>query len=483
MVNTIDKSSVSSVNVSEIVDNAMVNLIIDFPTYAHLITRIGIQLEKNAQHPALAWVDSQCRCIHINEKMVQEFNTNPIVQDEKTGETINRYVSQANMQFIICHELLHLIGLTFERQANVGLYIQDYDTSAETRRGFELWNRATDYEINSLLHNNETTDERFGDRKRHPIGEMPEWVLYESRFKDMNAEEIYKILKEEDDRERQSSSGLSGGQGNGQGDGDGSSSGGKDYTSGNEGKGGIQLDRHIPVSGKLDEDARNEMLEKMAEVFGSRMNGKGSGESSIDRSLDTAFKPQPFNWRRALSKYMRKFVKENYTWNKPSRAGIANNIILPSQGQGVMLNIGVAIDTSGSITEKEINAMMNHLFTILQQFKNFQIDVWACGSRVYDETLLKITNSNKRDLFKFVAKSDGGNDMRENFDFIRDHYKGREKIDLLIIMSDFYDPLDGDTETTSPCPVIYMCLDHKDFVKPEKINGVVYPFEVDEEGK
>ena len=471
-----DKKSTSEVNVAEIIDNAMVNLIVDFPTYAHLISRIGVRLEKECEHPALAWVDSQCKCIHINESMVKEFNTDPIITDEKTGEQINRYVSQANMQFIICHELLHLIGLTFERQANVGLYVEDYDTNPETRRGFELWNKATDLEINSLLHNNETIDSNFGDRKRHPIGEMPEWVLYESRFKNMNAEEIYRILKEEQDKERQQNGN------NNQfivGDGDGND----DYTSGNQGKGGIQLDRHIPISGKLDEDARNEMLEKMSQVFGSRMNGKSSGESSLDRSLETAFKPQPFNWKKALSKYMRKFVKENYTWNKPSRAGIANNIILPSQGQGVMLNIGVAIDTSGSITEKEINGMMNHLFTILQQFKNFQIDVWACGSKVYEETLLKITNSNKRDLLEFVAKSDGGNDMRENFDFIRDHYKGREKIDLLIIMSDFYDPLDGDEETTSPCPVIYMCIDHKDFVKPTKISGVVYPFEIDNENK
>lgn len=477
-----DKIATADVNVKEIVDNAMVNLIIDFPTYAHLITRIGIQLEKESTHPALAWVDSQCRCIHINEKMVKEFNTNPIVEDEKTGEQVNRYVSQANMQFIICHELLHLIGLTFERQENVGLYIEDYETNAETRRGFQLWNKATDYEINSLLHNNETIDSKFGDKRRHPIGEMPEWVLYESRFRDMNAEEIFKILKEEDKQNQQNGMDSADMGANGAGTGN-SGNGNEDYTSGNEGKGGIQLDAHVPVKGNLSESARNEMLQKMAEVFGSRSNGKGTGESSLDRSLDVAFKPQPFNWRKALSKYMRKFVKENYTWNKPSRTGIANNIILPSQGQGVMLNIGVAIDTSGSITEKEINAMMNHLFTILQQFKNFQIDVWACGSVVYEDTLLKITNSNKRDLHKFVAKSDGGNDMRENFNFIRKHYKGREKIDLLIIMSDFYDPLDGDEETTSPCPVIYMCLDHKDFVKPTKINGVVYPFEIDNEGK
>ena len=176
---------------------------------------------------------------------------------------------------------------------------------------------------------------------------------------------------------------------------------------------------------------------------------------------------------------MRKFVKENYTWNKPSRAGIANGIILPSSGTAPKLNIGVAIDTSGSISELEIDTMMDHLFTILQQFKSFEIDIWSCGSVVYEDTLMKITNTNKSKLKDFQVKSDGGNDMRENFNFIKKHYKGREKIDLLLIMSDFYDPLDGDTETTSTCPVIYMCIDHKDFKKPSKINGEVYPFEVD----
>jgi hypothetical protein len=85
----------------------------------------------------------------------------------------------------------------------------------------------------------------------------------------------------------------------------------------------------------------------------------------------------------------------------------------------------------------------------------------------------------KAKLKEFRTISDGGNDMRENFKFIKDYYKGKDKIDLLIIMSDFYDPLDGDTTTTSICPCLFMCIDHKDFKKPTKIKGEVYPFEVD----
>lgn len=450
----------AKINVEEIVDKAMTNLVLNFGYFADLLIRIGYQVA-DSNVPACGYTDG--KGITINAKMVREFNENPTMED-KDGKTYNRYITHKEMQFILCHELMHIVGLTFEREKNVGLYRGD--VSDENIRKFELWNMATDYEINSLLHNNETTDDTFGDKKRNPIGNMPDWVLYESKYKDMIAEEIYMDLIKE---EKQNNGGcLLKPQFGG------------DPSAGNSKGGMIPIDIHLPLE---DQDAINEFKSRIAEIqkYGSRQNG--TGESALDRAIERAFKPQPFNWRQALSKYMRKFVKANYTWNKPSRAGIANHIILPSAGTTPKLHIGVAIDTSGSITEKEIQTMMNHLYTILSQFKHFEIDVWACGSQVYDETLLKLTNSNKSDIKKFVAKSDGGNDMRENFKFIKDHYKGKEKIDLMIIMSDFYDPLDGDTETTSTCPVIFMCIDHKDFKKPSRISGAVYPFEVDNENK
>ena len=446
----------ADVDVRKIFENAMINLVIDFPVYANLVTRIGCKIVDKPSMPAAAWTDG--RNIYINEHVIREFNQNPVIVGND-GKEYHRQVTQKEMQFIICHELMHLIGLTFERDRNVGL--TKADLSDESIRKFQLWNQATDYEINSLLHNNESTDINFGDRKRNPVGNMPDWVLYESKYRDMQAEEIFRQLVEEEKQENngklKSPEGI-----------------GADFTSGN-GKGGLTpLDIHLPIQ---DQDIRNEVISKMSEVFGSKTNG--TGESAIDRTVDNVYKAQPFNWRKALAKYMRKFVKENYTWSKPSRAGIANNIILPSNGTAPKLNIGVAIDTSGSISDKEINAMMDHLFTILHQFKAFEIDVWCCGSVVYKDTLMKITNENKRNLTNFQIKSDGGNDMRKNFSFIKDYYKGKDKIDLLIIMSDFYDPLDGDTETTSICPVIYMCLDHKDFKKPTLIKGEVYPFEID----
>ena len=59
-------------NVREIWENAMINLVIDFPIYAEIITKIGCKFVKAGKESAVAWTDG--RAITINEEMVEEFN-------------------------------------------------------------------------------------------------------------------------------------------------------------------------------------------------------------------------------------------------------------------------------------------------------------------------------------------------------------------------------------------------------------------------
>lgn len=438
-----------AVDAQEILDKAIVTMILDFPIYANLVTRIGVKLIDEPNHRVLAWTDG--RGIYVNEAMINEFNEKPIVKGD-SGKEYNRKIGKEEMMFILCHEMMHLLNLTFDRGTNIGIY---KGLDAKTKHKWNLWNQATDYEINSHLHNNVTTDNN-GYKQHRSIGNMPDWVLYESEYKDMQAERIYeKLLENEPDPQE-------------------SEGGGFTFDSGNNNDGlDFALDEHVPM---FDDATRNEVISKMAEVFGSSDNG--TGESALDRSIDNVYQPQPFNWRRALTKYIRGWMKDNYTWNKPSRAGIANDLILPSSGKTPKMHIAVAVDTSGSIYNTELHTMMDHLFTILTQFKDFQIDVWCCGSKVYENTFRTFTAGNKRELMNFQFESDGGNDMRENFKFMKEHYKG-DKPDVFLCMTDGYDACDGDTETTSICPVIWMILDHDSFVPPSKMNNVVYPFEVE----
>lgn len=440
-------------DVRDLWESALIDMVFDFPVYAELVTKIGCKLV-DSHKPNLAWTDGTA--IYLNKRLIKLFNEKPEIKLED-GRTINRYIGKKEMIFLLCHEVMHLVALTWDRMQNVNIY----EGVEHLEEKLKLWNQATDYEINSLLHNNESKADN-GYPKRNPIGNMPEFVLYESCYKDNVAEQIYQELYEENKDNF--------GKGNG-----GGGSSATWYVPEDESEEAFGFDEHLPLA---DDATKSEIKQKIIEVFGSKTNGTGS--SALDRVMKEALKPQPFNWRRALTKYIRGWMKDNYTWNKPSRAGIASNLILPSAGRVPKMHIGVAVDTSGSIYDTELHAMMNHLFTILTQFKDFVVDVWCCGSEVYPETFRRYTSQNKKELANFEFKSDGGNDMRMNFEFIREKYRG-DKLDVFICMSDFYDPLDGDTETTSPCPCIFMCLDHPDFTPPSKIKSVTYPFVVEKE--
>lgn len=422
--------------VHEMVDNAILNLVLHFPTYAQFIVRVGYGYKDFGE--AIACTDG--RTIFINDRLIAEINADPIKTNSLTNEKVDCTIGKEEMMFVLCHEAMHLLTATVGRAERLGIPQKIGMNDVKNQFKQMLWNMATDYAINYLLVNNEENWEK------RPIGKMLQGALYEDAYAKKTAEEIYHLLlkENEDTIENMSNNGLS-----------------------------YVLDIHLPID---DEQIKSSLSIKIAEVFGSRTNG--TSDSSIDRVIKEAMKPLPFNWRNALSKYIRGWIRENYTWNKPSRAGVASGLILPSSGTSPCMHLAIAVDTSGSISNEELQAMFNHVTTILNAFNNFKIDLWCCGSRVYHETFKTYTRQNRNTVKDFKIMSDGGNDMRENFTFIKDHYKGNFP-DVFLCLTDGFDPVDGDNEVTCPCPVVWLIIDHPDFVSPSKLKSVVYPYVVD----
>ena len=70
--------------------------------------------------------------------------------------------------------------------------------------------------------------------------------------------------------------------------------------------------------------------------------------------------------------------------------------------------------------------------------------------------------------------------MEKNIEFVNERFK-LDKLDALIIISDFYDKIDGNAECQKcNCPVVFMCVDHEDFKKPSNVNGVVFHYTVEQ---
>lgn len=458
-----------------LINDSIITMIVEFPTLAYLVSRIGVTPVNNPQIKAAAYTNGTS--IYINEYAISKMNEMK-TDTGNNGKTYDVTINKKRLIFIIAHELMHMLNNTWSRGEAIGIYSDDI--SAKGRAKNELWNIATDYEINSLLRNNDSTD-ASGSSSHKPVGEMPDWVCYNDKYKDVPAEKIYEDLL--NNTESNSNGGASlqignmsftfDGDPNGQG-GDGNSNGqGQGDEDDDKQSNGLTygLDQHMPY---LDEQTKEEVAAKIGDVLGNAKQ-QGTGMSAFDRALEIFFKPQPFNWRRALTRYMKSFVKDNYTWNKPSRAGIANGLILPSSHQTPKLHVAIAVDTSGSIGNVELELLLNHVFTILSQFKSFQVDLWCCSTHVHPETFTTYTASNKSELKNFKMASDGGTDMSANFPFIDKKY-AKKMPDTVLIFSDGYDNLSGDTTTRTKFPVVWLIVDNKNFVKPKLIPGAVYEF-------
>lgn len=466
-----------------LIEQAMIVMVVEFHTLAYLVSKIGIEVTENPAVPAAAYTNGQA--IYINKWAIQKMNEKKI-DTGNNGKTYNIEIGKQELVFILAHELMHLLNNTYERGEALGILADDFSPQGKAKN--ELWNMATDYEINSLLYHNKDSD-----NKSKSIGNKPDWVCYDPKYIGVPAEKIYEDLLQNSQMNQQGGMSFNVGdmkftfdnQNNNssnqqQQDNNNNKSNG-DKPDNQDGKGqnnnqgnGLEfgLDKHMPF---VDEQTKAEVMAKVADVMSGKQ--QGTGMSAFDRALEIAFKPEPFNWRRALTRYMKSFMKDNYTWNKPSRAGIANGLILPSPSQTPKLDVAIAVDTSGSIGDKELKLLLNHVFTIVSQFKAFQVDVWCCSTMVHENTFKTFTAANKRELNNFKIESTGGTDMSANLPFIKKKYQ-KKLPDVVMIFTDGYDSLNGDTETRTNYPVLWLIVGNKDFKKPTKMPGAVFEFDV-----
>lgn len=443
-------------DIRTMIDDSIIEMMFHFPVYAHLITRIGYKVVNDESLPYCGWTDG--KTIFINEYGIKTTNENY----PKTP------MDKKQIIFLLSHELGHILGLTWDRGKALGIDCKDTTPMGQMKN--ELWNIATDYEINSLLYNNKS------GHQSKPIGRKPEWVLYDEKYINKTAEEIYKELLEQSKDDMEQMQQLIDelmGDGDIESDGDGNSNS-KGKSKGGKGE-KIQLDKHIDV--ELTEMEKSDLRAKVESAFSS--SGYSSDSSALERFKNFVLQPVKFNWRQALRKYMKSLMKSDYTWQKPARSGIYRGLILPSPDKRATLRVGVAIDTSGSISDKELNCFMNHLLVLAKQFKHYQVDVWCFSTAVHENTLVTFTEKSKNIIDKIKLDSFGGTDISCNFDWVKKHY-GSEKPDVLIVFSDFQDRLDNDTTTRFDyCKCIWLVLNNKKFIQPKLIKAERFDYELD----
>ncbi len=261
-------------------------------------------------------------------------------------------LSNAELKGVICHEVLHIAMLHPFRRDN---------------RDAMRWNVACDYAINLIVR-----DSGFI---------LPEGALLDDRYKGMEAEIIYNRLPKQLATEKNMIGEV------------------RDY--------------------KKDKSDKNSNTKKQQEqnwkitLSGAASIAKAQGKlpAGLDRMIQEILQPK-LPWREILSRFITENAKNDFTWTQPNKRYLYSGLYLPSLNTPTLGTIVVIVDTSGSVSQKELDTFASELHSILNIYPETEIKV------IYVDTKVAATETIDIYDFKLHAKGGGGTDYKPGFEYI-----------------------------------------------------------------
>lgn len=371
---------------------ARISLLLKKPFWGQIATRLKIIETNDEWNPTMA---TDGKNLYFNRKFTEA-------------------LSDANIQFVICHEILHCAFEHFIRLNG---------------RKPGMWNMATDYAINWML-------------KRDGVGEIPGPIpeiklgapgsengcLLDEKYKDMTAEQIYDKLIQDKVKQRNSLDThiyvSADGKGGGRGDGD---------------------KVTVPTMSEAEaKEVRDSIREALIEaVKGQSERNAGSIPGEISRMVRELLEPK-INWRDLLASTVQSQVKSDLSFTRPSRKSWSNDCgaILPGRIPEETINIFCSIDVSGSISDKQVKDFVSEIQGIMSQYPSFTVHLCSFDTKINAYTTF--TQDNQDEIEEWVPEGGGGTHIKSVFDFFTEK---RIEADAIIIFTDYED---SSQETVDP---------------------------------
>ena len=328
-----------------------------------------------------------------------------------------------------CKDQLEVNGLVLHENLHISLrhMIHNRDLFEEDR---SIANKAADYVVNSIINN----------LKDRTLAKLPDGGLYDKRFENMSMREVYRILKEEEEE-------GGGGKGNDSGE----------PEKGNSG--GYEFDEHDTSGGMTIEELKdaNERIDRALRE-GALLAGRLGVD--IPREITEILKPV-IDWKEALREFVSASCKgkDEFTWRKFNRRLIPSDLYLPTVENETIGEVIVAIDTSGSIGQDQINEFATELVSICEAVSPDAVRVLWWDTKVHGQQLFTDNYQNIGTMLK--PQGGGGTRVSCVSEYINKH---KLKAECVLVFTDGY--LENDVKWEVSDPTLWMITDNKDWEVP-----------------
>jgi predicted metal-dependent peptidase len=337
---------------------ARVALLLRHPFFGNLATRMKL-------------VDASSWCATLATDGRNFYYNNDFVNKLKPKEA----------EFGFAHEVLHNV---FDHLTRFG------------ERDRQLSNIAADYAVNQILK-----DER--------IGEVPSLIkiFQDNKYRGWSYEQIYDELYEKAEKIDVGSLGELLDEhldGNGDSDEEG------------DGEDGDQKGKGRP---KLSQEDRKQIRDEIKEAMVAAAQSAGAGKLPEGiRRLISDFTEPKMDWREMLRMNIQSILKSNFSFSRPNRKSQHCGAVLPGMMNEETIDVSVAIDMSGSISDSMAMDFLSEVKGIMDEYKDFKLDLWCFDTSVYGYK--QFTGDNADEIMDYQCKGGGGTDFDVNYDFMKE---------------------------------------------------------------
>lgn len=344
-----------------------IKLLLDRCFYGNLA--LHLKLERNDSVPTMA---TDGKNILYNEEFV-------------------RSLENWELEYVMCHEILHVVFYHLTRR----------DNREQTR-----WNMAIDYATNSILYKE--------------FGKNPKGALYNPKFTDMSAEQIYNKIPNFNDKQGNIVSNdiitieLD-------------KDGNVKKVNGEKVK---DYDAHNDIQGSKQE---REELEKDWKIQTTKSFHQAKMQGKTPNGMDIFIKElmQPkLDWRSMMKQFVVSIAKSDYSWLPPNKRFIHRGMYLPSITGESLGDVVVIVDNSGSTLNYQ-ERFFSECNGLLQQYDmNLHLIVVDMEIQSYEVY-------HKGDELKKQYKGGGGTDLTVAFDEIKNKFINPS---VVVCLTDGYTP-------------------------------------------
>ena len=369
-------------SVEDKLTKARTQLILDRPFLGNLVLRLQLKA-------AGSWCKTSAtdaKCFYYNPEFIDNCDNSQI-------------------KFVLIHEALHCALTHFARRGN---------------RDKHKWDLACDFAINPLL-----VKEGFTPPLDLPIFH---------KYKGMIAEEIYPMIDDNideepfdqhlyDDNPEDGQESSDGGMAEDalEGESSNDSSSGSGTSSTNQ-----QSEQLAEKPQPLTPDEINTLASQWQKNLASSAqlaHQAGKLDETFAKLVDFFLQPQ-VSWQSLLAQYMSNLARDDFSYNRPSRR--QGNAILPTL-RSAQIDLSIAIDTSGSITQQEVDEFVSEVDAIKGNIRA-SITLMACDEQLKPQHIWRFE---AWEQLEFPASLGGGKGT--NFNPVFDYLNTQDNHEKLLI--------------------------------------------------